>query len=105
MSSYIDDYQNLTEGATVEITKYRQQDSDIRCCHKRDPNGLQDWHLRQGQSILLDPIVRKAILMTMDKDRIVNETMQGLGTRADSVLAPGFWHKDIDEVPYDRSRT
>jgi len=102
MSSYIDDYQNLTEGATVEITKYPTAGLGIYdAAINAIPMDFRTGTFGKGSPILLDPIVRKAILMTMDKDRIVNETMQGLGTRADSVLAPGFWHKDIDEVPYD----
>ena len=59
-----------------------------------------------GNPLLLDPVVRKAIMMTLNKTSIANIQMYGYPTIADSVLsstgAPGFWHKDIDpEVPYN----
>lgn len=55
-----------------------------------------------GNPLLLDPIVREAVFMTLNKDSIVNNIMYGLATKADSVIQPNFWHKDIDpEVPYD----
>lgn len=54
-----------------------------------------------GNPLLLDPIVREAIVMTMNKTSIANIQMFGLPTIADSVLASGtgglgYWHKDID---------
>ena len=54
-----------------------------------------------GNPLLLDPLVRKAILMTMDRDRIVNDLFRGLPTAGDSVLSTGFWHNDVAELPYD----
>ena len=54
-----------------------------------------------GNPLLLDPIVRKAIGMTLNKDYIVNTILFGLPRRADSVLDPSVWHKDIqNELPY-----
>ena len=55
-----------------------------------------------GNLHLLDPAVRKALIMTLDKTYINDGIMQELSTQADSVIAPGFWHKDIeDELPFD----
>ncbi|MGD9962481.1 MAG: PKD domain-containing protein [Thermoplasmata archaeon] len=55
-----------------------------------------------GNPHLLDPVVRQALLMTMDKGYIVNGILRGLATEADSVIQPGYWHHDIEnELPYD----
>ncbi len=55
-----------------------------------------------GFELLVDPLVREAILMCMDKDYILTETMQGLATEANSVIQPGYWHLDpVPEIPYD----
>ncbi|UCE80732.1 MAG: PKD domain-containing protein, partial [Methanobacteriota archaeon] len=51
---------------------------------------------------LLDPFVREAIAMTLWKDYIVNDQLDGLPTLAHSVVQPGFWQADIQNiVPYD----
>jgi len=50
---------------------------------------------------LQDPIVRKAIMMTLCKDYIVEEMLDGLAVKAASVLQPGYWQADIDEYEYD----
>jgi ABC-type transport system substrate-binding protein len=55
-----------------------------------------------GKLVLLDPIVRKAIMMTLDKDFINETLLRGLATLGDSVVDPGFWHKTIDNpLPFD----
>ncbi len=56
----------------------------------------------QGNPLLLDPVVRKAIMMTMNKTDIVDNLLFGMAMRAESVLQPGAWHKDIiPPTPYD----
>ena len=65
------------------------------------------WDQRDkgGKLFLLDPWVRKAIMMTLDKDYVVNNIMYGLATKADSVIQPNYWHKTIDnQVPFDTSQ-
>ena len=54
-----------------------------------------------GFPLLVDPILREAILMCMDKDFINDEIMMGLSTQADSVIQPGYWHKAVTpEIPF-----
>ncbi|MCU0860681.1 MAG: ABC transporter substrate-binding protein, partial [Thermoplasmata archaeon] len=55
-----------------------------------------------GHIALLDPEVRRAIMMTLNKDYINEVLLQGLSTEAASVIDPGFWHKVIEnQLPYD----
>ena len=55
-----------------------------------------------GNKLLLDPWVRQAIIMTLNKPEIASSIMYGLATQADSVLGPGPWHKDItNELAYN----
>ncbi|MEW5748355.1 MAG: PKD domain-containing protein [Candidatus Thermoplasmatota archaeon] len=55
-----------------------------------------------GHVALLDPQVRKAIMMTLNKDYINETLLSGLATLGASVVDPGFWHKIIEnQVPYD----
>jgi ABC-type oligopeptide transport system substrate-binding subunit len=55
----------------------------------------------QGNMILLDPNVRKAISMTMNRAEVVN-LLYGMPTQAWSVLSPGYWQADITgKVAYD----
>ena len=59
-------------------------------------------YLERSTEALLDPYVRKAIAMTLNRDYIVNTMMGGLPIMAHSVVQPGFWQKDIEnKVPYD----
>lgn len=59
-------------------------------------------YLTRTTEALLDPFVRKAIAMTLNRDYIVNVTMGGLPILAHSVVQPGFWQKDIEnKVVFD----
>ena len=51
-----------------------------------------------GNVHLLDPYVRQAIMMTLNKTYINEEIMEGLSTPAVSVVQPGYWQADIDET-------
>ena len=53
-----------------------------------------------GNPLLLDPIVRQAIAMTLDKDTIVNTYLFGLPLKAESVVQPGYWQKNITPTPF-----
>jgi ABC-type oligopeptide transport system substrate-binding subunit len=56
----------------------------------------------QGNPLLLDPVVRKAITMTENKQFIKDVGFAGLPTIADSVLDPGYWHKTpTNLLPYN----
>jgi len=56
----------------------------------------------QGNPLLLDPVVRKAITMTENKQFIKDVGFAGLPTIADSVISPGYWHKTPDNLlPYN----
>jgi len=56
----------------------------------------------QGNPLLLDPIVREAIAMTINKSYIAETLCYGLTDVAFSVLSPGYWQCDIQgKLPYD----
>ena len=54
-----------------------------------------------GNPHLLDPAVREALAMTLNKVYIEEGIMKNLSTMADSVIPPGFWHRDVNDVAYD----
>jgi len=85
------------------ITKFVTQEMGIiDVAINAIPMAFRKGSYATGNPLLLDPIVRKAIVMTMNKTAIADVHMFGLPSVADSVLSLGFWHKDIDpEVPYD----
>ena len=63
----------------------------------RDAIGYAD----SGNLILMDPIVRQAIGMTMNRSGIVEE-FWGLAEPADTVLNPGYWHANLSNpLPFD----
>jgi len=61
----------------------------------------------KGNPLLLDPYVRMAIEMTLNRSRIANILLNGLATPGDSVLPSGpsgpfFWHKNItNALPFN----
>ncbi|UCE44880.1 MAG: hypothetical protein JSU93_05675 [Methanobacteriota archaeon] len=59
-------------------------------------------YLTDRSKILLDPDVRKAIGMTLNKQELVDSFFHELPTVADTVLNPGTWHADLpNPLPYD----
>ncbi len=55
-----------------------------------------------GFELLVDPILREAILMCMNKTYIREGIMMNLSTVADSVIQPGYWHLNVTpEIPFD----
>ena len=67
-----------------------------------NPTDFRTSEYAKGNPVLQDPFVRQAIMMTLNKDYIVNNIMYGLATKADSVVQPGYWHKTIqNQVQFD----
>jgi len=93
----------IGDGASVNVIK--QAVSEPGICDiaiNAIPLELRTATYGQGNPVLLDPAVRQAILMTLDKEYIVDTLMRGLAETADSVIQPGFWHKIIEnQLPYD----
>ncbi len=55
-----------------------------------------------GNPVLRDPAVRKAIMMCLDKDFIVNDMLYGLPVMADSVVQPNDWYySPQNQLAYD----
>ncbi len=54
-----------------------------------------------GNLHLLDPAVREALVMTLNKAYIEWAIMKNLSTMADSVIPPGDWHHDVDDLAFD----
>ena len=56
----------------------------------------------KGNPVLQDPFVREAIMMTLNKDYIVNNILYGLALKADSVVPSGYWHATIqNQLQFD----
>lgn len=56
----------------------------------------------KGNPVLQDPFVRQAIMMTLNKDYIVNNILYGLAIKADSVVPSGYWHATIqNQLQFD----
>jgi len=84
---------SLGVGAAVPIKKYAVQEPGIcDVAINAIPIVNRTPTYGQGNPILLDPIVREAISMTLNRDAIINDIMQGLATPADSVIQPNYWH-------------
>jgi peptide/nickel transport system substrate-binding protein len=92
----------LGKGDTF-IKKYvTQENGIIDVAINAIPMDFRRGAYGNGNTLLLDPIVRKAIIMTLNKTSIANIQMMGLPAVADSVLPTPYWHLDIDpEVQYD----
>ena len=90
-------------GATVNVIKAAVSENGITdLAINAIPEVFRTPTYCTGNPLLLDPIVRKAIMMTLDKDFINESLLDGLATVGDSVVDPGFWHKTIDnELPFD----
>lgn len=50
---------------------------------------------------LADVVVRRALALATDKDRIIKEAVGGYGIRADSPILPGFWGHSPDMKKYN----
>ncbi|OGS52647.1 MAG: hypothetical protein A3K75_00925, partial [Euryarchaeota archaeon RBG_13_61_15] len=97
-------YENtLGVGSTVDVVKQAVSENGIcDVAINAIPLELRTISWGTGKPVLLDPIVRQAIMMTLDKDYIVTELLGGYAVKADSVIGPGYWHKDIDpETPFN----
>ncbi|OGS42684.1 MAG: hypothetical protein A3K67_05650 [Euryarchaeota archaeon RBG_16_62_10] len=104
MSGNTDTFLNvLGSGASVEV--HRQVTVGPGICDiaiNAIPMDFRTPTYALGNPLLLDYWVREGIAMTLNRDYILNTIMYGLATHADSVIQPGWWHKDIDpEVGYD----
>lgn len=54
-----------------------------------------------GNPVLRDPYVRQAIMMTLNKSYIVDVLLHGLAARGSSVVQPGYWQAEVDELPFN----
>ncbi|MCU0860578.1 MAG: ABC transporter substrate-binding protein, partial [Thermoplasmata archaeon] len=93
----------LGVGSTVPVTKMAVQEPGIcDVAINAVPECFDTPTYCDGNPVLRDPAVRKAIMMCLDKDYIVNDMLFGLPTMADSVIQPGFWHYTPDnQLPFD----
>ena len=91
------------DGASVNVIK--QAVSEPGICDvaiNAIPMSFRTETYGEGNPHLLDPAVRQALLMTLNKSYIVDGVLRGLTIEADSVIQPGYWHHDIENVlPYD----
>ncbi len=89
-------------GTTLDIDKYAVTEPGI--CDVAI-NGIPAYFdsptYYDGNPILRDPFVRKAIMMTLNKSYIVGTILDGLAEQAASVVQPGYWQADIVELDFD----
>ncbi len=93
----------LGAGATVNVYKAAVAENGITdIAINALPDYFDEFGYLNRHVALQDPYVRKAIFMTLNKDYIVNQMMAGRPVMAHSVIQPGFWQADIQNiVPYD----
>jgi ABC-type transport system substrate-binding protein len=96
-------YLNELGQGNPDITKFATQEMGIiDIAINAIPLEFRSGAYGTGNELLLDPIVREAIGMTLNKQEVADTIMFGLAGTADSVLSPGYWHKDItNELTYD----
>ncbi len=97
--------EHLGQDASVNIFKAAVQEPGIcDIAINAIPNSFRVSTYGSHHPALNDPNVRKAIMMTLNKDYITNTSLQGLATIGSSVVQPGYWQAQIqDQLPYDPS--
>jgi len=89
----------LGHDTQVPVTKMAVQEAGIcDIAINAIPLSFRTSTYGSGNLHLLDPCVRQAIMMTLDKEYINDNILMGLSTPAVSVVQPGYWQADIDEV-------
>ena len=92
------------DGASVNVIKAAVAENGIT---DLAINAIPDWFDQGGGYLnrhpaLLDPHVRQAIMMTLNKPYIVNDMLGGRPIMGSSVVQPGYWQADIqNQLPYD----
>jgi hypothetical protein len=98
-------YLNYLGGENTDIKVYKHAVQELGICDiaiNAIPFENRTATYGNGFELLLDPDVRYAIQMCLNKSYINKIIMKNLTTQADSVLAPGYWHLDIqNEVPFN----
>lgn len=98
-------FQNAVGGpdASVNIIKQAVHENGITdIAINAIPDSFDAGGYLNRHEALEDPFVRKAIMMTLNKDYIVEDILDGLPVRACSVVQPGFWQAEIEnELPFD----
>ncbi len=59
--------------------------------------------LNLGDPLLSDLRVRRALAMSIDRERLVSTLWRGLGVVTETMLPPGLWarHNELEPIPYD----
>ncbi|MBU1158648.1 MAG: hypothetical protein KKE24_04840 [Candidatus Thermoplasmatota archaeon] len=93
----------LGAGASVNVYKAAVQEPGIcDIAINAIPQSFQTSTYGTHHPALNDPNVRKALMMTLNKDYIVNVTLEGYATVGSSVIQPGYWQAQIEnQLPYD----
>ena len=87
----------LGDGASVNVYKAAVQEPGIcDIAINAIPASFQKGSYGVHHVALNDPNVRKAIMMTLDKDSIVNGPLKGYAQKGSSVVQPGFWQATIE---------
>lgn len=93
----------LGKGASVNVYKAAVAENGITdIAINAIPDAFDAPAYLNRHEALVDPFVREAIAMTLNRDYIVNDMLGGLPVMAHSVVQPGFWQADIqNKVEYD----
>ncbi len=108
--------------AETRLTKYKNGELDLVQIQRGDVEGLQAdpkykdqlkffprpaiWYLAMNQLVyppFRDKRVRQAFAMCINREKIVNELMKGVNTKAETIVPPGIQgHRDKGKgLPYD----
>lgn len=112
MTGDVNVYRNVMGGAGTKVHVVKQAVNEngitdiainaIPSSVSGNPTEFRTNQYAKGNPVLQDPYVRQAIMMTLNKDYIVNNIMYGLATKADSVIQPSYWHKTIqNQLQFD----
>ena len=91
------------DGASVNVIKAAVAENGITdIAINAIPNAFDTGSYLTRHPALLDPYVRQAIMMTLNKDFIVNDMLGGRPVMAASVIQPGYWQADIqNQLQFD----
>lgn len=98
------DLYRSTLGSNAKVNVFKSAVQELGICDIAINAIPVEWRTQtygKGNTLLLDPVVRKAIMMTLNKTDIRDTLMFGMVTRAESIVPPGPWQKDITPTPFD----
>lgn len=89
----------LSPGLNQELMARLQQDGGLELLYTQSPAYMLVY-LNAHSPLFQDQRVRHALLYSIDRERIVQETLSGQGRVATGPIAPDTWAHDPDSAPH-----